>query len=118
MIVNYKNQATGHRMNNGWNLFYASNLTMWRKDEKYLLLDENQDVVMIFGFKKDEIILDKLQTWGYTFGVHPEKNKFPACSVKKKLVNKKRAEFLQPSFLLTGLLKHSAQLLFSDGLTT
>lgn len=73
MIINYKNQATGYRMNNGWNLFYASHLTMWRKDEKYLLLDENQDVVIIFGFKRNEIVLDKLQTWGYTFSVHPEK---------------------------------------------
>ncbi|WP_176584203.1 hypothetical protein [Priestia megaterium] len=85
MIVNYKNQATGHRMNNGWNLFYASNLTMWRKDEKYLLLDENQDVVMIFGFKKGEIILDKLQTWGYTFGVHPEKKQISCLQRQEEI---------------------------------
>lgn len=89
MILNYKNQATGHRMNNGWNFFYAANLTMWRKDEKYLLLDENQDIVLIFGFKKEEIILEKIQTWGYTFNIHPEKSRFLVCNVKKKLANKK-----------------------------
>lgn len=75
MVINHVNNAQGQRLTNGWNLFFDNHLTLWKKDEQYLLLDMNKEVVLIFAFKREELIIEKVETWRYQLKINSDKQR-------------------------------------------